>query len=245
MPTDSAVVLITGAGKRLGAAMAAHLHSRGYRLALHYQHSKAEAEVLRDQFNAARPESAAAFGANLADARARDGLIPSVIAHFQGLDVLINNASRFEPSPLGDSTDAQWDDLFDSNARAPYFLAQAAAPYLRAQQGCIVNMLDIYSERPKPNHAIYNMAKAALRMMTQSLALELAPEVRVNGIAPGAILWPESGASLAQQQAMIAATPLARMGEISDICQAAQFFIESAGFSTGQVLDVDGGRLLR
>jgi pteridine reductase len=245
MQTDSAVVLITGAGKRLGAAMAGHLHRKGYRIALHYQHSKAEAEALRDQFNAARPGSAAVFGANLADAGARDGLIPAVIAQFQRLDVLINNASRFEPSPPGQSSDPLWDALFDSNARAPFFLAQAAAPYLRAQHGCIVNMLDIYSERPKPNHSIYNMAKAALRMMTKSLALELAPEVRVNGIAPGAILWPESGASEAQQQAMIEATPLARLGSTADICEAAAFFIESARFSTGQVLDVDGGRLLR
>jgi pteridine reductase len=245
MQTDSAVVLITGAGKRLGAAMAQHLHGKGYRVALHYQHSKIEAEALRDRFNAIRPDSAAAFAADLADAGARDGLIPAVIAHFQRLDVLINNASRFEPSPLGHSTDAHWDDLFDSNARAPYFLAQIAAPFLRAQHGCIVNMLDIYSQRPKPNHPIYNMAKAALRMMTQSLALDLAPEVRVNGIAPGAILWPERGVSADQQQAMIEATPLARMGSATDICEAAAFFIESARFSTGQVLDVDGGRLLR
>lgn len=245
MSTESAVVLITGAGKRLGAAMAQHLHHQGYRIALHYQHSKAQAEALCSQFNQTRPESAAVFAANLADVGERDALIPAVIGKFQRVDVLINNASRFEPSAIGQCSDAQWDMLFDSNARAPFFLSQAAAPYLRAQHGCIVNMLDIYSQRPKADHTIYNMAKAALRMMTQSLALDLAPDIRVNGIAPGAILWPESGVSAEQQQMMINATPLARMGTTSDICQAVQFLIEGARFSTGQVLDVDGGRLLR
>lgn len=245
MPNDTAVVLITGAGKRLGAAMATHLHARGYRIALHCRHAQAQADALAARMNAERPNSAAVYTADLADRAERDMLIPAVLAHFERLDVLINNASAFEPSPMGDCNDAHWDTLFDSNTRAPFFLSQAAAPHLRARHGCIVNMLDIYSARPKPGFAVYNMAKAALRMMTQTLALELAPQVRVNGIAPGAILWPESGVSPAQERALIEATPLARMGETADICQAVAFFIESARFSTGQVLDVDGGRLLR
>jgi pteridine reductase len=245
MPSDSAVVLITGAGKRIGAALAEYLHARGYAVALHYQHSKSEAEALRDRFNSTRPGSAFCVQADLANAGARDGVVPAVIERFGRLDVLINNASSFYPTAIGETTDSDWDDLFDANARAPFFLAQAAAPFLRERQGCIVNLLDIFAERPKPKHAVYCMAKAAQRMLTQSLALELAPEVRVNGIAPGAILWPESGKPDAQKQAIIDATPLARIGSVADICEAAGFFIEGARFSTGQVLDVDGGRLLR
>ena len=245
MPSDSAVVLITGAGKRIGAALAEHLHARGYAVALHYQHSKPEADALRDAFNSTRAGSAISLQADLGQAKARDALVPAVIGHFGRLDVLINNASSFYPTPIGATTDADWDALFGTNARAPFFLAQAAAPYLRERRGCIVNLLDIFAERPKPNHTVYCMAKAAQRMLTQSLALELAPDVRVNGIAPGAILWPESGKSEAQKQAIIDVTPLARIGSVADICEAAGFLIESAGYCTGQIIDVDGGRLLR
>lgn len=245
MPSDSAVVLITGAGKRIGAALAAHLHARGYAIALHHQQSKSEAEGLRDGFNAARADSAICLQAELGDMHARDALIPEVIRHFGRLDVLINNASSFYPTPLGAVSDGDWNALMDANARAPFFLAQAAAPYLRERRGCIINLLDIFAERPKPKHTVYCMAKAAQRMLTQSLALELAPEVRVNGIAPGAILWPETGKSEAQRQAIIDATPLARIGTVDDICEAAGFLIESARYCTGQIIDVDGGRLLR
>ena len=245
MLSNSAVVLITGAGKRIGAALAAHLHALGYAIALHYQHSKTEAEALRDQFNCTLADSAFCVQADLGDSHQRDGVIPAVIGHFGRLDVLINNASAFYPTPIGAVNDGDWDRLFDSNARAPFFLAQAAAPYLRERRGCIVNLLDIFAVRPKPEHSLYCMAKAAQRMMTQALALELAPDVRANGIAPGAILWPEAGIAEARQRALIEATPLARVGSVHDICVAAQFLIEDAAFSTGQILDVDGGRLLR
>jgi len=244
MPNDSAVVLITGAGRRIGAALAADLHGRGYRVALHYQNSAAEAAALCADFNHARPDSAIALQADLGDAARRDALVPAVLAHFGRLDVLINNASSFFPTPIGSSSDADWDALFDANARAPFFLSQAAAPYLAKQSGCIVNLLDIFAERPKPAHTLYGMAKAAQRMLTRSLALELAPAVRVNAIAPGAILWPESGKSDAQKQAILDATPLARIGTVDDICKAARFLIEDATYCTGQILAVDGGRLL-
>ena len=245
MTNDSAVVLITGAGRRIGAALATDLHGRGFRIALHYQHSEAECMALCADFNRTRPDSAMALQADLGDALRRDALVPAVLAHFGRLDVLINNASSFFPTPVGTSTDADWDALFDANARAPFFLSQAAAPHLAKQSGCIVNLLDIFAERPKPKHALYGMAKAAQRLMTQSLALELAPSVRVNAIAPGAILWPESGKTDTQKQAILDMTPLARIGDVADICKAARFLIEDAAHCTGQVIAVDGGRLLR
>ena len=245
MTNDSAVVLITGSGRRIGAALAADLHGGGYRIALHYQNSAAEAAALCADFNQSRPDSAIALQADLGDAARRDALVPAVLAHFGRLDVLINNASSFFPTPIGSSSDADWDVLFDANARAPFFLSQTAAPHLARYKGCIVNLLDIFAERPKPAHTVYCMAKAAQGMLTQSLALELAPEVRVNAVAPGAILWPESGKSDAQKQAILDATPLTRIGEVADICKAVRFLIEDASYCTGQILAVDGGRLLR
>ena len=245
MSSDFPVVLITGAGRRIGAALAADLHARGYRLALHYQNSQGECAALCAEFNRTRPDSAISLQADLGDALRRDAMVPAVLAAFGRLDVLINNASSFFPTAIGSSTDADWDALFDANARAPFFLSQAAAPYLAQHNGCIVNLLDIFAERPKPGHTVYGMAKAAQAMLTKSLALELAPAVRVNAIAPGAILWPESGKSQAQKQVILDATPLARIGTVDDICKAARFLIEDAAYCTGQILAVDGGRLLR
>lgn len=245
MHSESAVVFITGAGKRVGAALARMLHTQGYSIALHYRHSAAEAITLAKQLNAQRANSCLLLQADLNNSAERDALIPQIIEHFGRVDVLINNASSFSPTPIGEATDAHWDDLFNSNARAPFFLSQAAAPYLRAQSGCIVNIVDIFAISPKPQHTVYCMAKAALLMMTKSLALELAPEVRVNAIAPGAILWPEAGSSEASQNAVIQATPLARMGSVDDICQTALYLIEQAKFTTGQMIAVDGGRLVR
>lgn len=245
MHSDSAVVFITGAGKRVGAALARDLHGRGFAVALHYRSAQPEAEALAAALNAVRAGSCLLLQADLGDRAQRDALVPHIIAHFGRLDVLINNASSFSPTPIGTSSDAHWDDLFDSNARAPFFLSQAAAPFLRRQQGCIVNIADIFGQTPKPQHTLYCMAKAALIMMTKSLALELAPDVRVNAIAPGAILWPESGKPDAEKDAIVQATPLARMGDVDDICQTAAWLIEQAGFTTGQVIAVDGGRSLR
>jgi pteridine reductase len=245
MHSDSPVVFITGAGKRVGAALACMLHEKGYAIALHYRHSATEAKALAEQLNAQRANSCLLLQADLNNNAERDALIPVIISHFGRLDVLINNASSFSPTPIGEATDAHWDDLFNSNARAPFFLSQAAAPYLRAQLGCIVNIADIFGISPKPQHTVYCMAKAALLMMTKSLAFELAPEVRVNAIAPGAILWPEGGAPEASKNAVIQATPLARMGSIDDMCQTALYLIEQAKFTTGQMIAVDGGRLVR
>jgi pteridine reductase len=245
MHSESAVVFITGAGKRVGAALAMYLHQRGYAIALHYRQAKAEAQAIADILNAERTNSCLTLQADLNNCTEREALIPQIINHYGRLDVLINNASSFTPTPIGHASDAQWDDLFNSNARAPFFLSQAAAPHLRAQQGCIVSIADIFGVNPKPQHTIYCMAKAALLMMTKSLALELAPDVRVNAIAPGAILWPESGANDDNKNAILQATPLARMGSVDDICQTALFLIEQAKFNTGQTLAVDGGRLLR
>jgi pteridine reductase len=245
MHSESSVVFITGAGKRVGAALARHLHRRGYAIAVHYRNAKPEAEALAAELNTARADSCLLLQADLDQHAQRDALIPGIIAHYGRLDVLINNASSFLPTPIGDATDRHWDELFDSNARAPFFLSQAAAPFLRERHGCIVNIADIFGQVPKPRHTVYCMAKAALIMMTRSLALELAPDVRVNAIAPGAILWPESGKPDAEKDAIVKATPLARMGDVGDICQTAVWLIEQAAFTTGQVIAVDGGRLLR
>jgi len=245
MHSESAVVFITGAGKRVGAALARDLHRRGYAIAVHYRNAKPEAEALAAELNTARADSCLLLQADLDQPAQRDALIPDIIAHYGRLDVLINNASSFLPTPIGEATDRHWDELFDSNARAPFFLSQAAAPYLRERHGCIVNIADIFGQVPKPLHTVYCMAKAALIMMTRSLALELAPDVRVNAIAPGAILWPETGKPDAEKDAIVKATPLARMGDVDDICQTAVWLIEQAAFTTGQVIAVDGGRLLR
>lgn len=248
------VALVTGAARRLGAAIARRLHAEGYDLALHYRSSRADIDALAAGLEARRPGSTLVLQADLA---AFDRL-PELVAHTMGrfgrLDALVNNASSFHPTPIGQATPAQWDDLFASNARAPFFLSQAAAPHLKASHGSIVNLVDIHGERPLKDHAVYSMAKAALIMATRALALELAPEVRVNAIAPGAILWPEpasgttaappDAAQLAHQQALIARTPLARTGTPDDIADAVSWLLGSARYSTGQVLRVDGGRLL-
>jgi len=238
------VALITGAAKRVGAQIARALHAAGYDLALHYRHSRAEMDALCGALEAARPRSALSVAGELADTECLSNLVEQCVERYGRLDALINNASAFYPTPVGKATLAQWDELFASNARAPFFLAQAAAPHLKSTQGCIVNMVDIYAERPLPRHPVYCMAKAALAMMTLSLAKELAPQVRVNGIAPGAVLWPESGKEYTDQQELIARTPLQRAGAPEDVATAVLFLVRDAKFTTGQILRVDGGRAL-
>jgi len=242
MPTHAPVALVTGAARRIGAAIARHLHARGYALALHCRHSRAEAEALARELDAHRPGSTLILQADLVDVERLPGLASATVERFGRLDALINNASSFYPTPLDEATPAQWEDLFASNARAPFFLAKAAAPWLKASAGAIVNIADIYAETPLRAHSIYSMSKAALVMATRALALELAPDIRVNAIAPGAILWPEHKRDFEREQRLIANTPLARTGRLEDIAEAVHWLLTGAHYTTGQVLRVDGGR---
>ena len=243
-PSTRPVALITGSAKRIGAAIARDLHAAGYDLALHYRHSHAAAQALAEELEATRAGSTRLLRADLAEFDRLPELIAHTVGHYGRLDALVNNASDFHPTPVGGTTPAQWDSLFASNARAPYFLSQAAAPHLAAVRGAIVNLVDIYAERPLPQHSVYCMAKAALLMATKSLALELGPAVRVNAVAPGAILWPEDDSNTAAQQAMLARTPLARTGTPEEVAEAVCWLLQDARYCTGQVIRVDGGRML-
>ena len=238
------VALITGAARRVGATIARTLHAAGYNLALHYRNSLSDVQALCAELEALRPGSALALQAELADSAALPDIVEKCISRFGRLDALVNNASSFFPTPMGSITPQQWDDLFTSNAKAPLFLAQAAAPALRAAHGAIVNIVDIYAQRPLARHPVYSMAKAALAMMTLSLARELAPEIRVNGVAPGAVLWPESGKAYADQSDLLARTPLRRTGTSDEVARAVLFLLRDATFTTGQIIAVDGGRSL-
>jgi len=234
--------LITGAAKRLGAAMARGLHAEGANVVIHFHRSSGEAQRLCVQLNAQRANSCLAVGAELLDTAALPALVASAVSHFGQLDILINNASTFYPTPLGGITPEHWDDLIGTNLKAPLFLAQAAAPYLQQRSGLIVNMIDIHGQRPLPQHPVYSVAKAGLASLTRALAAELAPKVRVNGVAPGAIAWPEDGQfDPAERERVIATTPLGRTGTPEDIAQAVHF-LACAPFVTGQILAVDGGR---
>lgn len=237
------VVLVTGAARRIGAAIAHRLHAGGCDLALHHLQSGTDMVALADTLERARPGSVHVLQADLREFDRLPELVAATVGRFGRLDGLVNNASNFYPTPIGAATPQQWDDLFAVNARAPFFLAQAAAPHLRATRGAIVNLVDVYASRPLPGHAPYSAAKAALVSLTRALALELAPQVRVNAVAPGAILWPEQDASTAGQQAILAATALGRTGTPGDIAAAVQWLLSTdAGYVTGQVLHVDGGR---
>lgn len=238
------VALITGAAKRVGATIARTLHAAGYDLALHHRDSQTEMSALAAELEAARADSTLVLQAELADFDRLPELIAHTIGRYGRLDALINNASSFASTPIGGVTPAQWDALFASNARAPFFLSQAAAPHLKQSRGAIVNLVDVHAERPLKEHTVYCMAKAALAMLTFSLAMELGPEVRVNGIAPGAVLWPESGKAHADQQSLIAQTLLQRVGTPQDVADAALFLLRGAHYTTGQILRVDGGLLL-
>jgi pteridine reductase len=235
-------VLITGAARRIGACIARTLHENGANIAIHYRGSADDAEQLAAELNNARAESAITVQADLLDTARLSGLVEEVVAQTGRLDVLLNNASSFYPTPLEEVTEEHWDDLLGSNLKAPLFLAKAALPHLRATSGSIINIVDIHSQRPLRNHPVYGPAKAALGMLTRSLAKDLAPEIRVNGVSPGAILWPEDGMSEKAEQSILKQVPLKRMGEPEDIARTILFLLKDAPYITGQIIAVDGGR---
>jgi pteridine reductase len=239
-------VLITGAARRIGAAIARGLHAAGANVVLHCHRSRAEAERLAADLNAARPGSCAIVQADLLDLERLPGLVEEAAEAFGRLDGLVNNASSFYPTPFGAIGAGEWDDLMGSNLRAPLFLAQSAAPLLREARGAIVNLIDIHAERPLKDFVVYSVAKSGLAGLTRSLALELGPEVRVNGVAPGAILWPDGDEHFApsERSRILEQTPLARIGSPEDVAGAVKYLLFDAPFVTGQIIAVDGGRTL-
>jgi len=242
LPLAGRTALVTGAARRVGAAIARALHSQGASVMIHCHRSLPEAQRLAAQLLEARAGSAALVSADLLAAAELPRLVDATLERFGGLDLLVNNASTFYPTPIGQIGLAQWDDLIGTNLRAPLFLAQAAAPALRRARGAILNIVDIHGMRPLRDHVVYSTAKAGLIMLTRALARELAPEVRVNAIAPGPVLWPEGGIDEQRKAGILARTPLARTGQPSDIARTVVFFAAEAPFVTGQVLAVDGGR---
>jgi len=239
------VVLITGGARRIGATVGRVLHELGMNLVIHYRHSEIDARALQAELQEKRENSVLLLQADLLHVAKLNRMVQQIIEHYGRLDVLINNASSFYPTPLGDVTEDQWDDLIGSNLKAPFFLAQAAAPHLTHAQGCIVNMVDIHATRPLKSHPVYSTAKAGLAMMTQALARELGPKVRVNGIAPGVILWPENEKlDEVSKQRVISNIALKRHGDPLDIARAIVFLIRDATYTTGQIIPVDGGRML-
>lgn len=238
------VILVTGGAKRVGAAICRRLHAQGARLIVHYRSSFEEAKLLHDELNRERADSVALVQANLLEIGSFSKWVKKAANCFGQLDVLINNASSFFPTLLSQCTLEDWNDLVGSNLQAPLFLTQAVAPYLKEQKGCVVNIVDIHTERPLKNYVIYNAAKGGLLALTKSLAVEMAPDVRVNGVSPGPILWPQEGIweDDATRQQIIAGTLLKRCGEPNDIAKTVQFLIADAPYITGQVIAVDGGR---
>ena len=242
--TDSGpVALITGAAKRIGAAMATRLHSEGFRVIIHYGHSKDDAHILAQKLNDIRPESATCLQANLCDSEDVKALSENAVNVWGQLDVLVNNASSFYPTPIGSISEEDWLSLVGSNVKGPLFLSQALAPALRKAKGCIVNMVDMHIDRPLPKHSVYLLAKSGLASLTQSLAIDLAPDIRVNGIGPGAILWPEREMEDDEKDKLLSSIPLGELGKPEDIAKTLSFLI-SASYVTGQIIFVDGGRSL-
>lgn len=239
---DGRIALITGAAARIGAVTARYLHAAGCDVILHYRNSAERALTLAEELNGARGGSAYTVQGDLADMDRLDGLADEAVAIRGHLDILINNASSYYPTPVGNITQIHWDDLFASNARAPLFLSQALAPTLKEREGCIVNLVDIHAERPNADHPVYSMAKAANAMMVKALARDLAPEVRVNGVAPGAALWPEHYFDDADRQEILRRIPLGRPAGAEQIAQAVLFMVAGTDYVTGQILAVDGGR---
>lgn len=240
--TESArVVLVTGGSRRIGAEIVRCLHESGWRVIIHCNRSRSEAEALATRLNQMRADSAQILQADLTGREAMNSLVEESLGLWGRLDALVNNASAFYPTPLGEVTEGQWDELMGANLKAPFFLAQAAAGSLAQRSGAIVNLVDVYAERPLKSYSVYSIAKAGLAALTRSLAVEMAPHVRVNGVSPGAILWPEHGGEDAQAE-LLARVPLGRCGEPGDIAQAVEFLLEGAPYVTGQIIAVDGGR---
>ena len=237
-------VLITGAAKRVGAMTARVLHAAGTNVVIHCNRSRADADALAKELNNTRPHSAAVVQGDLLAYNAMKGLVTQAHSCFGRLDGLVNNASTFYATPFGTIDEDQWNELLGSNLKAPLFLAQSAAPYLREAKGAIVNIIDIHTERPLKDFVVYNAAKAGLAGLTRSLALELGPDIRVNGVSPGAIMWPEGGNDYPaeERERIVNQTPLKRVGGAADIAGAVKFLLLDAPFVTGQILAVDGGR---
>ena len=244
MPGGQPVAIVTGAARRVGAAIARRLHAAGYDLALQYRGSAGEAAALAAELEAARAGSVLALQADLTEFDRLPELVARTVGRFGRLDALVNNASGFEPAAFGGIHPAHWDAMMAVNAKAPFFLAQAAAPHLRAARGAIVNLSDVYARAPRADLAAYAVSKGALEAATRALAVAMAPEVRVNALAPGAILWPDAGIDPALQARLMAMTPLGRTGTPEEIAGAVLWLLRDAGYTTGGVLAVDGGRHL-
>ena len=238
------VALVTGAARRIGATIARTLHAHGASVAIHYRGSGDEAAALCDELNGLRADSAAAFCADLTNPGSLDSLANDVANWHGRLDILVNNASSFYPTPVGEITDEQWNDLMGTNLKAPLFLSQALMPSLRSAKGVIINIVDVHSQRPLRQHPVYGPAKAGLAMLTRSLAKDLAPDVRVNGVSPGAILWPENEPGEAEKRSILDRTALGRLGDPADIASAVAWLALDAPYVTGQIVAVDGGRSL-
>jgi pteridine reductase len=241
---EQRVALVTGGARRVGAAICRMLHASGLNLMVHYRSSADEARALQAELNALRPESVALVQADLLNAAYLPSMVNETVNQFGQLDVLINNASSFFPTPVGEIDERAWDDLIGTNLRTPLFLSQAAAPHLRRTHGCIVNIVDIHADRPLRHHVVYSVAKGGLVALTRSLAVELGPEVRVNGVSPGAIVWPEDDRwsdELARQR-IVNTTMLKRVGDPEDIARTCRFLVFDAPYVTGQIIAVDGGR---
>ena len=240
---DGRWALVTGAAKRIGAVIANTLHDAGANVAIHYHRSAAEAEQLAGELNQRRPSSAFTVSADVRDTAALERMAKEVLSRTGRLDILVNNASNFYPTPLGSVTEENWHDLVGSNLKAPLFLSQAVLPALRTARGVIINIVDVHAQRPLRDHPVYGAAKAGLAMLTRSLAKDLGPHIRVNGVSPGAILWPDDdGMSDQLRAAIIRQTALKRSGEPRDIAAAVLFLVRDAPYVTGQIIAVDGGR---
>ncbi len=237
------VALITGAAHRVGAAIVELLHTNGMNIALHYRNSFTVAKATQERLNCLRPNSVILLKADLSDIQALPDIVNQAAAEWGHLDLLVNNASSFYPSPIGSVDELQWDDLLASNLKAPFFLAQAAQKFLANKHGSIINIVDIHADRPLKNHTVYCVAKAGLVMLTKSLAREFGDDIRVNAIAPGAIMWPLDITEDLKSE-IVSRTALKRKGEPLDIAKAVLYLVENADYMTGQVLTIDGGRSL-